>query len=520
MEQRIYKPAYSFDLTDVHPDARVKSHHANCVIIEVPPEGAPDVDEYMGRRGFIVAAATTIPIDIESHGPAHVGDDAIPPATIEVSGLMTPGDKSKLDAIEPGATANALGAVAAELSAAEGTPGKATEAARADHAHRVRTAVPAGLRCGSKGDEGESSELARADHVHEIESDGPVSIDAREPTEGKAQTFARSDHRHKVVVASPSAIGRKAAMGKLAALSRADHIHPHGELDGGAMHAPASSHSAGFQSAADKTKLDSIDAGATRTALAAGGKPSVVAAVEAEVGIEKAAARSDHQHSTKTGAPSPIGVETDEGDSAALSRADHIHPHGALPGANLHELATHKSPGFMSSADKNKIDLLGRQSFTPQAVQIGYKGPCELMPKYVVDDETGIHALEFSDEEPSSLSMMLAVPRGAQQVCFEFLGRAIAKQGAGVRVAFHLFHREIAVDMDMGRWTAAHEITDVVRIPASSPHFHRGEIVKVLSALQFKPGSLYQVQLARVPEDPLDSLVGPYALVEFAVSWG
>ena len=51
--------------------------------------------------------------------------------------------------------------------------------------------------------------------------------------------------------------------------SRSDHVHAHGNLAGGSLHAVASGAAAGFMSAADKSKLDGVAAGATANPEAA-----------------------------------------------------------------------------------------------------------------------------------------------------------------------------------------------------------------------------------------------------------
>ena len=59
-----------------------------------------------------------------------------------------------------------------------------------------------------------------------------------------------------------------------------------------------------------------------------------------------------------TGTPSSIGTTNQIGFANALSRQDHIHAHGNLAGGLLHATASSISPGFMSAADKAKLDLM------------------------------------------------------------------------------------------------------------------------------------------------------------------
>src|SRR5690606_20255993 len=74
---------------------------------------------------------------------------------------------------------------------------------------------------------------------------------------------------------APESLGTAAA-GTSEDASRSDHVHAHGDLAGGSLHADATTTVSGFMSAADKTKLDGIEEGAT----AGGGGPEIVYEVD------------------------------------------------------------------------------------------------------------------------------------------------------------------------------------------------------------------------------------------------
>jgi len=57
-----------------------------------------------------------------------------------------------------------------------------------------------------------------------------------------------------------------------------------------------------------------------------------------------------------TGTPSDIGATNSEGTANALARQDHVHAHGSQAGGTTHDVATTSVAGFMSSADKTKLD--------------------------------------------------------------------------------------------------------------------------------------------------------------------
>jgi hypothetical protein len=117
-------------------------------------------------------------------------------------------------------------------------------------------------------------------------------------------------------------VGTIGQPGGIAALNASSEISDatHGARSGGALHAVATTLLAGFLSAADKARLD--------------GLPSLSNAAPANVG---------------TTAPG-VGLEA--------SRADHVHAHGNQLGGTLHADATTLLAGFMSAADKTKLDGL------------------------------------------------------------------------------------------------------------------------------------------------------------------
>jgi hypothetical protein len=134
----------------------------------------------------------------------------------------------------------------------------------------------------------------------------------------------------------------------------------HGVRGGGTQHALViAAGAAGFMSGTDKTKLDGFAAGAPALTSSA---PANVTKSAAVVGVATTAARADHKHDIFTGVD-PVEIQDgvgpgDEGTSTALSRADHVHYHGALGGGSDHALVTPDLAGFMSSSDKTKLDSI------------------------------------------------------------------------------------------------------------------------------------------------------------------
>ena len=146
---------------------------------------------------------------------------------------------------------------------------------------------------------------------------------------------------------APANVGTTAAVGVGTTAARADHVHAHAAQTDGTLHAAATPSVAGFQSAADKSKLDGIASGAAALTATA---PTQITVTTAAAGVETAAAKGDHVHSVSTGAPSALAVggAQSTGSATSLARSDHQH---AMPA-----VATTGADGFMSAADKTRLD--------------------------------------------------------------------------------------------------------------------------------------------------------------------
>lgn len=67
-------------------------------------------------------------------------------------------------------------------------------------------------------------------------------------------------------------------------------------------------------------------------------------------------ARADHTHNIPSGSVVQIGTSNFNGATASFALADHIHAHGNQTNGTLHAAATTSVNGFMSAADKTKLD--------------------------------------------------------------------------------------------------------------------------------------------------------------------
>jgi hypothetical protein len=375
---------------------------AAAVALTVGIANAEGVSTSLARADHTHAIASAVPVSIgtanaegagttfarSNHVHAH-GDQTVgtlhAAVTTSVNGFMLATDKVKLDGIAASATNTPLTASApVNVTKSAAVVGVATDAARADHKHDVATAAAVALTVGIANAEGVSTSLSRADHTHAIAAGTPVSIGTAN-AEGAGTTFARSNH-----------------------------VHAHGDQTVGTLHAAATTSVNGFMSSTDKVKLDGIATGATNTPLTAAAPVNVTKAA-AVVGVATAAARADHKHDVATAAAVAltVGISNAEGVSTSLSRADHthaiasaapvaigtanaegaattfarsnhVHAHGDQTSGTLHAVATTSVAGFMSAADKVKLD-----GFPDD----GYGLPDTLS----VDNNTGPNSINFTN---------------------------------------------------------------------------------------------------------------------------
>ena len=73
-------------------------------------------------------------------------------------------------------------------------------------------------------------------------------------------------------------------------------------------------------------------------------------------GTANSLSRSDHAHNVPSGSVVQIGTSNFDGAAASFALSDHVHSHGAQTSGTLHAAATTSVNGFMSAADKTKLD--------------------------------------------------------------------------------------------------------------------------------------------------------------------
>lgn len=136
---------------------------------------------------------------------------------------------------------------------------------------------------------------------------------------GALVSIANKGHQHAVATGAATAqidVGDAAAEGASSNLAREDHQH--------ALPAPAA--------------------------------PADVTKAAASAGAATTVARADHKHDVTTAAAVELAEANAEGVATTLARSDHTHDHGNRSGGTLHAAATISVAGFMSAADKVKLD--------------------------------------------------------------------------------------------------------------------------------------------------------------------
>lgn len=124
------------------------------------------------------------------------------------------------------------------------------------------------------------------------------------------------------------------------------------------QYTPMASDGSRFITLAEQTKLAGVATGATNTPLSAT-PPVDVTKAAASAGASSEAARQDHKHDISTAAAVELTDSTNaEGAATSLARSNHTHAHGNRGGGSLHANATTSVAGFMSAADKVKLDVL------------------------------------------------------------------------------------------------------------------------------------------------------------------
>ena len=181
-----------------------------------------------------------------------------------------------------------------------------------------------------------------------LTASAPVNVTKAAAVVGVATDAARADHKHDVTTAAPAATGVATSSGEGTAttLARSDHSHQSNTVPVNVTKAAAVIGTSGEPARADhKHDVTTAAPAVTGVATASG------------EGSATTLARSDHTHQSNT-TPNTVGTANTIGTAGEPARADHVHDHGAQTSGTLHAVATTSVAGFMSAADKTKLNLV------------------------------------------------------------------------------------------------------------------------------------------------------------------
>lgn len=189
--------------------------------------------------------------------------------------------------------------------------------------------------------------VALADTVAVDFAAGVVPVRADGGAVGTGTKAARDDHRHDVQVGNPATlhVGDTTSAGAATSLALSDHQH----------------------------------------AVPVGTPVSVTKSASFQ-GVATTFAASDHKHDVATAAAIDLTDATNgEGNATTLARSNHTHAHGARGGGPLHATATTSEAGFLSAADKVKLDGLASETISTGEVKTNDNTPTVVLEWTPVD---------------------------------------------------------------------------------------------------------------------------------------
>lgn len=158
---------------------------------------------------------------------------------------------------------NVADGTTATVNAGDGvSDGSGDGIALKNHQHGVATAVPAASSVSAAAPaEGSGADLMRSDAGLQADISGTLDSLAagQSGSDGTGNGLALKTHAHAAPTGEPLEITDSTNdVGEAGTFADAEHQHSHGNRSGGALHADATGSVAGFMTAVDKTKLDTL----------------------------------------------------------------------------------------------------------------------------------------------------------------------------------------------------------------------------------------------------------------------
>lgn len=428
--------------------------------------------------------------------------------------------------------------------------GSGTSFSRSDHTHAINTGIPVTQGPDNANAEGTSNNLARADHIHNIPAAAPITQGPDNANnEGSSLSFARADHIHNIPAGPPATNldgGTSNTEGAEASFARADHIHalnmaPVGDIT-----------EVNAGDTADPGTSNNIARGDHQHSVATGTPSTLTPEQGNSEGTSTNLARADHVHDIPAGTPvtqipdsanaegnsasfaranhvhnipAATAIElTDstnsEGAAASFARSNHTHAHGDRGGGSLHAAATTSVSGFMSSADKTKLDLLFLGEDFYQADQL--ENPINadwavnsLAPASVDTNNNGLTVRRFDDTTEEGVGLSAYIPVGATNLTIRILHRAQTAPGVASTVGLSLYERGVIVGVDA--WSTANTLDDVSI--GTNTNFTEFSQTLTLATLGLTAGQVHQFELTRVAPQAGTNLVGDWNLHSIRLEW-
>jgi hypothetical protein len=251
--------------------------------------------------------------------------------------------------------------------------------------------------------------------------------------------------------------------------------------------------------------------------------PADVTKAAAAVGTSTLAARQDHKHDVTTATVQTLTDSTNaEGTATSLARSDHTHSHGTRGGGTLHADATTSVSGFLSGADKTKLDnmFFGQRQFggadfdDPNSSNWTINAAAALAAD---SSNAGLVVRRFDDTTEEGVGFDVYLPVGSTNIIFRFVSRAQTAPGSTQTVRPVLYVREIPDNAAVEAWSSATLMT-TISIP-NNANFQYDSQTIALSTLSLVAGRVAQFELTRRGTDGSDSLSGDWVLQTLVVEF-
>lgn len=355
-----------------------RSDHSHAIDSGTPVTQTPDQANASGT------AATFAKSDHIHNIPTAAPTTTLSPATSNSAGVASSFAKS--DHTHAVAT-SLVGDITTIQPDATASAGVVDKFARGDHRHAI-VADPAITQTPDQANaEGSATSFSRADHVHNIPTGVASGLNTTSTnTQGSAAAFARQDHTHAIASGAPSTQtpDQANAAGTSVNFSKADHIHNIPTSAPVADLTPNTTNSDGSASTFSRSDHShAIDSGTPVTQT-----PDQSNAA----GSAATFAKADHIHNIPSGAVVQVGTTNFQGAASSFSLSDHVHAHGNQTSPTLHAVATNAANGFMSAADKAKLDTVSATAATDAQILIsnGTTYRPETVSGDVVITDTGV----------------------------------------------------------------------------------------------------------------------------------